>query len=101
MTATLPANLMSHIGRLRRHRGMRIAMIGGTGTLGRLIAARLRDPGHEVRVLSRSAPEYRVDLRTGTGLEEGLRGCQTAVVADAATGPARQERLVVAGPEVT
>jgi RNA polymerase sigma-70 factor (ECF subfamily) len=70
---------MSHIGRLRRHWGMRIAIIGGTGTLGRQIAAVLRDRGHEVRVLSRSVPEYRVDLRTGAGLGKGLRGCQAVV----------------------
>jgi uncharacterized protein YbjT (DUF2867 family) len=62
---------------------MRIAVAGGTGTLGRHLTAELSSRGHEVRVLSRGAPEYRVDLATGEGLEPALRGCD------------------VAGPEVT
>jgi hypothetical protein len=75
---------------------MRIAIIGGTGTLGRQVAAQLRDRGHEVRVLSRSAPEHRVDLRTGAGLEEGLRGCQAVV--DASNDSSRDAaRLLVDG----
>src|SRR5882757_4152211 len=69
------ARRMSHPGRLRRHVGMRIAIAGGTGTLGRHLTAELSSRGHEVRVLSRSAPEYRVDLATGEGLEQALRGC--------------------------
>ena len=50
-------------GRLRRHLGMRIAIVGGTGTLGGHLTAELASRGHEVRVLSRTAPEYPVDLR--------------------------------------
>ncbi|MEV5613309.1 SDR family oxidoreductase [Streptomyces sp. NPDC052225] len=42
-----------------------ILVTGGTGTLGRHVTARLRDAGHEVRVLSRSAQPYAVDLRKG------------------------------------
>jgi uncharacterized protein YbjT (DUF2867 family) len=75
---------------------MRIAIIGGTGTLGRLITAELRDRGHEVRVLSRSATEYPVDLRTGAGLEEGLRGCQ-AVVDASNDSPRNAAQLLVKG----
>lgn len=75
---------------------MRIAIIGGTGTLGRLVAAQLHDRGHEVRVLSRSAPEYRVDLRTGAGLAEGLRDCQAVV--DASNDSSRKAaQLLVEG----
>ena len=43
---------------------MRIAIVGGNGTLGRPVTAELARGGHEVRVLSRSG-EYRVDLTTG------------------------------------
>lgn len=62
--------------------GMRIAVAGGTGTIGRRVAEELRARGHEVRVLSRGAPEYRVDLTTGEGLGRALEGCD--VVVDAA-----------------
>ncbi len=58
---------------------MKIARVGGTGTLGRQTAEELRARGHEVRVLSRGAPEYRVDLTTGAGLEEALDGCEVVV----------------------
>jgi uncharacterized protein YbjT (DUF2867 family) len=86
---------MSHIGLLRRHRGMRIAIIGGTGTLGRQVTTQLRDRGHEVRVLSRSAPGHRVDLRTGAGLEEGLRDCQAVV--DASNDSSRNAAQLLVG----
>ncbi|MEW2164991.1 SDR family oxidoreductase [Streptomyces sp. NPDC007084] len=42
-----------------------ILVTGGTGTLGRLVRERLRADGHEVRVLSRHAQPYAVDLREG------------------------------------
>jgi uncharacterized protein YbjT (DUF2867 family) len=58
---------------------MKIAIAGGTGTLGRQVADELRARGHEVRVLSRGAPEYRVDLTTGTGLGQALEGCEVVV----------------------
>jgi uncharacterized protein YbjT (DUF2867 family) len=38
---------------------MKIAIVGGTGTLGRQVAEELRARGHETRVLSRNAPAYR------------------------------------------
>ncbi len=77
--------LVSHSRRLRRPWDMRIAVAGGTGTLGRHVAAELRSRGHQVRVLSRSAPEYRVDLTTGEGLGRALNGCD--VVVDASNNP--------------
>ncbi|MFJ8636526.1 SDR family oxidoreductase [Streptomyces sp. NPDC093568] len=53
---------------------------GGTGTLGRLVAERLRADGHEVRVLSRSARPYAVDLRKGgPGLDTAMAGVDTVV----------------------
>ncbi|MFD9128892.1 SDR family oxidoreductase [Kitasatospora sp. NPDC059571] len=56
-----------------------ILVTGGTGTLGRLVTERLRSDGHDVRVLSRSARPYAVDLRTGNGLAEAVNGVDTVV----------------------
>jgi uncharacterized protein YbjT (DUF2867 family) len=67
---------------------MTVAIVGGTGTLGRPIAAELRARGHKVRVLSRHAPEYPVDLATGAGLNDALAGCD--VVVDASNGSSRR-----------
>jgi uncharacterized protein YbjT (DUF2867 family) len=64
---------------------MRIAVVGGTGTIGRRVAAALRREDHEVRTPSRRSPEYRVDLTTGAGLDAALEGCE--VVVDASNGP--------------
>ena len=58
---------------------MTIAIVGGTGMLGRHVAAELSSRGHEVRVLSRHAPEHRVDLTTGEGLIPALKGCDAVV----------------------
>ena len=41
-------------------------------------------------MLSRSAPEYRVDLATGEGLEPALHGCD--VVVDASNNAGRKAR---------
>ena len=67
---------------------MRIAIVGGTGLLGRPITEELRSRGHDVRVLSRHAPEYRVDLATGAGLDVALVGCD--VVIDASNDSTKQ-----------
>ncbi|ARP69233.1 nucleoside-diphosphate sugar epimerase [Streptomyces pluripotens] len=57
-----------------------IQVTGGTGTLGRRVAERLRTEGHEVRVLSRHAEPYAVDLREGgPGLDAALDGAETVV----------------------
>ena len=63
---------------------MRIAVAGGTGTIGRAVVRELEARGHDVAALSRSGP-VRVDLRDGSGLPEALAGCD--VVVDAANGP--------------
>ena len=69
---------------------MRIAVAGGTGTLGRQVSAELTRRGHEVRVLSRSSPEFPVDLASGRGLESALAGCGAVVDASNAQRQARQ-----------
>ncbi|MEV7281458.1 NAD(P)H-binding protein [Streptomyces sp. NPDC093111] len=57
-----------------------ILVTGGTGTLGRLVTERLRADGHDVRVLSRHAQPYAVDLRAGgPALARALAGVDTVV----------------------
>ncbi|MGW6708116.1 SDR family oxidoreductase [Streptomyces sp. NPDC054956] len=56
-----------------------ILVTGGTGNLGALVVRRLRDAGHEVRVLSRSSAEYPVDLRVGSGLDAAMAGARVVV----------------------
>jgi uncharacterized protein YbjT (DUF2867 family) len=58
-----------------------ILVTGGTGTLGRLVVARLREAGHTVRVLSRRSHEVGEgiafvsgDLATGEGIEAAVAG---------------------------
>ncbi|HET9380957.1 MAG TPA: NAD(P)H-binding protein [Streptomyces sp.] len=57
-----------------------ILVTGGTGTLGRHVVERLRADGHEVRVLSRHAEPYAVDLREGgPGLDAAVADVDTVV----------------------
>ncbi|MGW3626029.1 SDR family oxidoreductase [Streptomyces sp. NPDC000880] len=56
-----------------------ILVTGGTGTLGSLVSDRLRERGHEVRVLSRHAKPYAVDLRNGSGLDAAVEGVDAIV----------------------
>jgi uncharacterized protein YbjT (DUF2867 family) len=73
---------------------MRIAVVGGTGTIGRRVAAAISREGHEVRALSRRAEQYPVDLTTGAGLKAALAGCD--VVIDASNSPpSRKARAVL------
>jgi uncharacterized protein YbjT (DUF2867 family) len=76
---------------------MRIAVVGGTGNIGSRVATALTRDGHEVRVLSRKAPDYPIDLTTGEGLDSALEGCD--VVVDASNGPASRKahRVLVEG----
>jgi len=74
---------------------MKTAIIGGTGTLGSLVLAELSRRGHDVRALSRSTAEYRVDLTTGEGLEPALAGCD--VVVDASNNSSRHAADILAG----
>ncbi|MGW1890703.1 SDR family oxidoreductase [Streptomyces sp. NPDC002004] len=56
-----------------------VLVTGGTGTLGRLVVERLRDRGSEVRVLSRHAEPYAVDLIEGSGLDAAVAGVDVVV----------------------
>ncbi|MFE6335592.1 SDR family oxidoreductase [Streptomyces sp. NPDC057798] len=57
-----------------------ILVTGGTGTLGRLVAERLESDGHDVRVLSRHAQPYAVDLREGgPALDAAVSGVDAIV----------------------
>ncbi|WP_244501288.1 SDR family oxidoreductase [Streptomyces sp. TP-A0874] len=76
---------------------MRIAVVGGTGTLGRQVAEELGRRGHEVRALSRGAREFPIDLRTGEGLPEALEGCDAVVDASNASSATRAAETLVEG----
>lgn len=57
-----------------------ILVTGGTGALGRPVTERLRSQGHDVRVLSRHAVPYSVDLRRGgSSLDAAVAGVETVV----------------------
>jgi uncharacterized protein YbjT (DUF2867 family) len=63
-----------------------ILVTGGTGTLGRLVVARLRDAGCKVRALSRRSREAGEgiefvigDLATGEGIEAAVEGAEIIV----------------------
>lgn len=74
---------------------MKIAIVGGTGMLGSQVEKELHSRGHEVRILSRSSPEYRIDLITGEGLNRALQGCD--VVIDASNATSNAEEVLVNG----
>jgi uncharacterized protein YbjT (DUF2867 family) len=76
---------------------MRIAIVGGTGTLGKHIVTALAQRGHEVRVLSRSSPDFPVDLVSGKGLDAALDGCAAVVDASNASSPKRAAQVLVEG----
>lgn len=69
---------------------MRVAIVGGTGSFGRPLAARLRDAGVEVAVGSRDAERGRAageELGVGGGAnEEVVRGVDIVVLAVKAEG---------------
>ncbi|WP_432245729.1 SDR family oxidoreductase [Arthrobacter sp. G.S.26] len=55
---------------------MRIAVAGGTGTVGRHVAAIATERGHQVVTMSRAAG---VDLVTGRGLDQALKDVDTVI----------------------
>lgn len=74
-----------------RVRALTIAVAGGTGTVGRHVAAIAAARGHEVKVLSRSTG---VDLVTGSGLQDALRGVGAVIdVSSLSTQRAEESRL--------
>ncbi len=76
---------------------MRIAIAGGTGTLGKHIAAELSARGHEIRILSRGSRDFPVDLVTGEGLTTALHGCDVVVDASNASAPKRAAQVLIEG----
>lgn len=84
---------------------MRVAMVGGTGTLGRLVVRELAGRGDEVLVLSRSpggslpdgASHRAVDLESGEGLGKALAGVECVV--EAANSRKRAQQVLVEGTE--
>ncbi len=80
---------------------MIVAVVGGTGTIGRVVVENLERRGHHPRVLSRRPPEHsdrthhRVDLTTGDGLEEALTGVETVVDASNPGSPTKDAAAAV------
>jgi len=80
-----------------------ILLTGGTGTLGRLVVPRLRDAGHNVRVLSRRSQENEDgvefttgDLATGAWIDTAVTGVETIVhLAGTAKGDEDKARNLV------
>ncbi|WP_432545432.1 SDR family oxidoreductase [Kineococcus sp. SYSU DK004] len=70
---------------------MRIAVAGGTGTVGRHVVAAAEARGHETVVLSRSTG---VDLVAGTGLDAALDGVDAVV--DVASVPTQSAKASTA-----
>lgn len=74
---------------------MKVLVTGGTGHLGRVIVAGLREREHEVRVLARRPGDgdgvdwFRGDLSTGAGIADAVAGVD-AVVHAATNSPAAQ-----------
>jgi len=65
-------------------------VIGGTGTVGRLLVRALADAGHEPVVIARSRG---VDVITGLGLAAALQGCAATVdVSGPSRSPASKPR---------
>jgi uncharacterized protein YbjT (DUF2867 family) len=84
---------------------MKVAVVGGTGVLGKPSVAELAARGDEVLVLSRTAPRRlpdgashrRIDLTTGDGLAEALAGVEVIVDASDSSTPRRAAPVLVNG----
>jgi uncharacterized protein YbjT (DUF2867 family) len=82
-----------------------IAVPGGTGTLGRAVAAELAARGHDVRVLSRTPPRrpqpssthHQADLATGAGLDAALAGVDAVIDAFNTAGNGRKAARTLVG----
>lgn len=73
---------------------MRVAVVGGTGVVGRTVIGALRQAGHDAVVVARS---HGVDVLTRAGLDDALSGAEAVVdVANVATlRRSRAERFFV------
>jgi uncharacterized protein YbjT (DUF2867 family) len=84
---------------------LKVAVVGGTGVLGRLVVRELAKRGDEIAILSRSTgttlpdgvAHRRVDLESGEGLVAGLDGVE--VVVDASNDRKRARQVLVEGSE--
>jgi uncharacterized protein YbjT (DUF2867 family) len=84
---------------------MKIAVVGGTGTLGKPLVAKLAVGSDEVLVLSREAPQKlpdgashrRIDLTTGEGLAGALAGVEVVVDVSNSSTPRRAAPVLVEG----
>lgn len=83
---------------------MKVAVVGGTGTLGKPLVAALAAHGDEVRALSRRAPKrlpksashHCIDLTVGEGLTEALAGIEVVIHA-ADSNPRNAAPVLVEG----
>jgi uncharacterized protein YbjT (DUF2867 family) len=82
----------------------RILVTGGTGTLGSLVVAGLRDAGRDVALLSRrGAPPdpptmwFTGDLRTGIGVDPALAGVGTVIHCASGRGDRKAAARLTAG----
>ena len=73
---------------------MRVAVAGGSGTLGRHVVEELQSRGHEVRALSRRSTIHPIDLKSGTGLPGALDGCEILINASNDSSRRAAETLV-------
>ena len=69
---------------------MKIVVVGGTGLIGAKVVNNLHKQGHEVLVASRSSG---IDVLTGKGLAEALKGAQ--VVVDSSNAPSWEATAVM------
>jgi uncharacterized protein YbjT (DUF2867 family) len=69
---------------------MKVVIIGGTGLIGRKLAAKLASAGHEVLA---AAPSTGVNSLTGEGLEAALAGAN--VVVDVTNSPSFEDNAVM------
>jgi uncharacterized protein YbjT (DUF2867 family) len=75
---------------------MEVLVVGGTGRLGSATARALTDRGASVRIASRKSP-LSVDVTTGAGLDEALRGMDVVIDATEAINPKAARRVHIDG----
>lgn len=68
---------------------MKTVVIGGAGTIGRILVSELREHGHEVTTAGRTSGDVRVDLTSRNSIEQMYArvGAVDAVLSVAAHGP--------------
>src|SRR5205085_3858609 len=75
--------------RMRKGHTMKIVVLGGTGLIGSRVVRLLQGEGHDVLAASAKT----VDLLTGRGMSEALRGAQ--VVVDLTNSPSFEDSAVL------